>query len=80
MVNPKAMGIGSMFIFLILSVVLLPMIVRYIGMNEQPFILFQDLQTWPRPIHNCTRCPRLQPLLNYQNGAPMQIQITCAAP
>lgn len=37
MVNPKAMGIGSMFIFLILAVVLLPMIVRYIGMNEQPF-------------------------------------------
>ena len=35
--NPKAMGIGSMFIFLILAVVLLPMIVRYIGMNEQPF-------------------------------------------
>lgn len=37
MVNPKAMGIGSMFIFLILAVVLLPMIVRYIGMNERPF-------------------------------------------
>lgn len=37
MVNAKAMGIGSMFIFLILAVVILPMIVRYIGMNEQPF-------------------------------------------
>jgi hypothetical protein len=48
MVNPKAMGIGSMFIFLILAVVLLPMIVRYIGMNEQPFYSisgFSDLPT-----------------------------------
>ena len=48
MVNPKAMGIGSMFIFLILAVVLLPMIVRYIGMNEQPFFSisgFADLPT-----------------------------------
>jgi hypothetical protein len=47
MVNAKAMGIGSMFIFLILSVVLLPMIVRYIGMNEPYFSIsgFTNLPT-----------------------------------
>jgi hypothetical protein len=33
MVHPKAMGIGAMFVLLILAVVLLPMIVRYIGKN-----------------------------------------------
>jgi hypothetical protein len=37
MVHPKAMGIGAMFVLLILAVVLLPMIVRYIGKNEPYF-------------------------------------------
>ena len=47
MVNSKAMGIGSMFIFLILAVVLLPMIVRWVGMNEPYFSIsgFEDLPT-----------------------------------
>jgi hypothetical protein len=35
MVHPKAMGIGAMFVLLILAVVLLPMIVRYIGKNDR---------------------------------------------
>lgn len=45
MVNPKAMGIGSMFIFLILAVVLLPMIVRWVGKNEPYFAIsgFEDV-------------------------------------
>ena len=33
MVHPKAMGIGAMFVLLILAVVLLPMFVRYIDKN-----------------------------------------------
>lgn len=37
MVHAKAMGIGAMFVLLILAVVLLPMIVRYIGKNEPYF-------------------------------------------
>ena len=47
MVNHKAMGIGSMFVFLILAVVLLPMIVRWVGMNEPYFAIsgFEDLAT-----------------------------------
>jgi hypothetical protein len=34
MVHPKAMGIGAMFVLLILAVILLAMNVRYIGKNE----------------------------------------------
>ena len=34
MAHPKAMGIGAMFVLLILAVVLLPMIVRYIGKSD----------------------------------------------
>ena len=37
MVHPKAMGIGAMFVLLILAVVLLPMVVRYISKNEPYF-------------------------------------------
>ena len=48
MVNPKAMGIGSMFIFLILAVVLLPMIVRYIGMYE-PYFSISGFTDAPAP-------------------------------
>ena len=46
MVHPKAMGIGAMFVLLILAVVLLPMIVRYIGDNEPYFAIsgFQNMQ------------------------------------
>ena len=37
MVHAKAMGIGAMFVLLILAVVLLPMIVRYISKIEPYF-------------------------------------------
>ena len=46
MARSKSMGIGAMFILLVLSVVLLPMIVRYIeGLEVTHFALqgFQDL-------------------------------------
>jgi hypothetical protein len=43
MVHAKAMGIGAMFVLLIISVVLLPMIVRYIG-NDEPYYAISGFQ------------------------------------
>jgi hypothetical protein len=43
MAHPKAMGIGAMFVLLILAVVLLPMIVRYISKNE-PYYAISGFQ------------------------------------
>jgi hypothetical protein len=42
MVHPKAMGIGAMFVLLILSVIVLPMIVRYVGKVEHFVSGFQN--------------------------------------
>jgi len=46
MVHPKAMGIGAMFVLLILAVVLLPMIVRYISKNE-PYYAISGFENMP---------------------------------
>lgn len=45
MAHSKSMGIGSMFVLLVVAVVLLPMIVRYIDKNEPHFSIsgFQDI-------------------------------------
>jgi len=45
MAQSKSMGIGSMFVLLVLAIVLLPMIVRYIDTKEPHFSLsgFQDI-------------------------------------
>jgi hypothetical protein len=45
MARSKSMGIGAMFVLLVLAVVLLPMVVRYIGRIEPHFAIsgFQDL-------------------------------------
>jgi len=45
MAHSKSMGIGSMFVLLVLAIVLLPMIVRYIDSREPHFSLsgFQDI-------------------------------------
>lgn len=45
MARSKAMGLGAMFVLLVISVVLLPMIVRYIGKMETHFAIsgFQDI-------------------------------------
>ena len=45
MAHTKAMGIGAMLVLLVVSVVLLPMIVRFVGRNEPHFVVsgFQDL-------------------------------------
>ena len=44
MVKTKSMGIGSMFVVLVVAIVLLPMIVRYIDRAEPHFSIsgFQD--------------------------------------
>jgi len=44
MVKTKSMGIGSMFVVLVVAVVLLPMLVRYIDRSEPFFSIsgFQD--------------------------------------
>jgi len=39
MAHPKAMGIGAMFVLLIIAVVLLPMIVRYIDKMEPHYVI-----------------------------------------
>jgi hypothetical protein len=59
MVNQKAMGIGSMFIFLILAVVLLPMIVRWIGMNEQPFFSISGFADIPSANPQLYKVPKI---------------------
>ena len=45
MTRSKSMGIGSMFVLLVVAVVLLPMLVRYIDRNEPHFSIsgFQDM-------------------------------------
>jgi len=45
----KAMGLGAMLLLLVISVILLPMIVRYIDRMEPQLIIsgFQDLATGP---------------------------------
>ena len=45
MVKTKSMGIGSMFVVLIVAVILLPMLVRYIDRSEPYFSIsgFQDV-------------------------------------
>ena len=45
MAHPKAMGLGAMLIFLVLSVALLPVIVRYINRLETDYVIsgFEDL-------------------------------------
>ena len=42
MVQAKSMGLGAMFVFLVVAVVLLPMIVRYVSRVESGFT---DLQS-----------------------------------
>ena len=58
MVNAKAMGIGSMFIFLILAVVLLPMIVRWVGMNE-PFYSISGFADIPQANSQLYKVPAI---------------------
>jgi len=45
MVHSKAMGIGAMFVLLVVAIVILPMIVRYIDTNEVHFVMsgFMDV-------------------------------------
>jgi len=45
MTRSKSMGIGAMFVLLVVAIVLLPMIVRYIGRMETHYMIsgFQDL-------------------------------------
>lgn len=45
MARSKAMGLGAMFVFLVIAVIVLPMIVRYIGGIEAHFAIsgFQDI-------------------------------------
>jgi hypothetical protein len=45
MARSKAMGLGAMFVFLVIAVIVLPMIVRYIGSVEAHFAIsgFQDI-------------------------------------
>jgi hypothetical protein len=45
MARTKSMGIGAMFVLLVVAVVLLPMVVRYIGRMEAHFAIsgFQDM-------------------------------------
>ena len=47
MVHSKAMGLGAMFVFLVIAVIVLPMIVRFIGSIEAHFAIsgFQDMAT-----------------------------------
>lgn len=47
MVRTKSMGIGAMFVLLVVAVVLLPMIVRYIGRMETHFAIsgFQNISS-----------------------------------
>lgn len=45
MARSKSMGIGAMFVLLVLAVILLPMVVRYVGRVESHFVIsgFQDV-------------------------------------
>ena len=45
MARSKSMGIGAMFVLLVIAVAVLPMIVRYIGKVEAHYVIsgFQDL-------------------------------------
>jgi hypothetical protein len=45
MARTKSMGIGAMFVLLVVAVIVLPMIVSYIGKNEPHFVMsgFQDM-------------------------------------
>jgi hypothetical protein len=45
MARSKSMGIGAMFVLLVIAVILLPMVVRYIGTFEPPYAIsgFQDV-------------------------------------
>ena len=42
----KAMGIGAMFVFLVLAVILLPIVIRYLTAVEPHYVIsgFQDLK------------------------------------
>lgn len=62
MAHPKAMGIGAMLVLLVISVVVLPMIVRFVGRIEPHYVVsgFQDLAqsgavaapvSGPGPVH-----------------------------
>jgi hypothetical protein len=46
MVQAKSMGLGAMFVFLVVAVIVLPMIVRYVGRVESHYVIsgFADLQ------------------------------------
>lgn len=46
MARSKSMGIGAMFVLLVVAVILLPMIVRYVSKVETHFMIsgFQDMQ------------------------------------
>lgn len=45
MAHSKSMGIGAMFVLLVIAIVLLPMVVRFIGRMETHFAMagFQDM-------------------------------------
>lgn len=45
MARSKSMGIGAMFVLLVIAVVVLPMVVRYIGRMEMHYAIsgFQDI-------------------------------------
>jgi hypothetical protein len=51
MARSKAMGIGAMFVLLVVAVILLPMIVKYIGGMEPHFAVsgFQDISNSSGP-------------------------------
>lgn len=53
MARSKSMGIGAMFVLLVVAIVVLPMIVRYVGGMEAHFAIsgFQDMTTGPSTVN-----------------------------
>jgi len=54
MARSKSMGIGAMFVLLVVAVVVLPMIVRYIGGMEAHYAIsgFQDIASQQGPSND----------------------------
>jgi len=91
MVRSKSMGIGAMFVLLVVSVILLPMVVRYIGRIETHFAIsgFQNMTTGPSSpdggvagipaIGSTSKLPtyRPDPNTNYLCRSPNEDGIPC---
>ena len=91
MVRSKSMGIGAMFVLLVVAVILLPMFVRYIGRIETHFAIsgFQNMTTGPSSadggvagipaIGSTSKLPtyRPDPNTNYLCRSPNEDGIPC---